>query len=290
MKRAALVIGMSLLVWSLTSLTRGQTKPSQLAVPATQPASAATTPTAVVATTPMKSTFRIYLLMGQSNMAGRGSPIPAEQSSDAHILSLDREGRWVIAKDPLHGRDGRTEPGVGPGMTFARAMLKADPNVTIGLVPCAVGGSPLKRWVKGGDLYAHAVARGRAAEEVGVLEGVLWHQGESDTNDEKRAATYEARLTQMLTDLRQDLRTPGLPIVVGQLGGFLSAEKYPHAQMVRDAINRVAATVPNVGYADSSGLVDKGDKLHFNAEAQREFGSRYAAAMQKLKPHAVQIP
>ncbi|WP_425511339.1 sialate O-acetylesterase [Pelagicoccus albus] len=35
-------------------------------------------------------------------------------------------------------------------------MQAAHPDTTIGVVPCAVGGSPLRRWVKGGDLYEEA--------------------------------------------------------------------------------------------------------------------------------------
>ncbi|MGN6627794.1 MAG: sialate O-acetylesterase [Tepidisphaeraceae bacterium] len=53
--------------------------------------------------------------------------------------------------------------------------------------------------------------------------------------------------------------------------------------MVRDAIKKVSTTVPNVGYADSTGLTDKGDHVHFNAESQKEFGARFAKAMQSLK-------
>lgn len=54
------------------------------------------------------------------------------------------------------------------------------PALKIGLVPTAVGGTALRRWIKGGDLYEQAVARARVAAQTGVIRGVLWHQGESD--------------------------------------------------------------------------------------------------------------
>src|SRR5439155_9170141 len=136
------------------------------------------------------------------------------------VLALNTDGKWIVARDPIHPKEGRIEPGMGPGIPFAIEMLKADPKVTIGLVPCAVGGTPLRRWVKGADLYEKAVSRAKLAAQAGVIKGVLWHQGESDTGNQKNAESYESRLTQMFKDLRQDLGLPDLPIVVGQLGDF----------------------------------------------------------------------
>lgn len=243
----------------------------------------ATSPLPAVVHPPAKEKFHIYLLMGQSNMAGRDTRQLALQKDNPHLLALNAGGQWAVARDPLHPRQGRIEPGAGPGIPFAAGMHEASPDITIGLVPCAVGGTSLKRWVKGADLYENAVKRARLAAPSGVIAGVLWHQGESDTTDQKSAETYEARLTKMLKDLRADLGAPDLPIVVGQLGGFLTKEKQPFAETVRAAIKHVPAVVPRVGYADSAGLGDKGDQLHFSADAQQEMGIRYAKAMQALR-------
>jgi len=232
---------------------------------------------------PPQESFHIYLLMGQSNMVGRGTNGIPEQKTNPRILMLDTNGQWLVAKDPLHPKIGRIEPGVGPGMFFANEMIKADSNGTIGLVPCAVGGTPLRRWVKGGDLYENAVKRAKLAAQSGILTGMLWHQGESDSDKKADADSYESRLSQMFKDFRADVGSPNLPIVVGQLGNFLETEKHPFVNTVRGAIQHIAETIPNVGYADSTGLNDKGDKLHFTADAQREFGTRYAQAMQKLQ-------
>jgi acetyl esterase/lipase len=50
------------------------------------------------------------------------------------------------------------------------------------------------------------------------------------------------------------------------------------------------AVVPRVGYADAAGLGDQGDKLHFNADAQKEFGVRYAKAMLGASVAPASIP
>lgn len=236
---------------------------------------------------PPKERFHVYLLLGQSNMAGRGALDAEATAENPRILALSPDGAWVPARDPLHVKIGRVEPGAGPGISFAKAMLNNEPDAVIGLVPCAVGGSPLKRWVKGGDLYAQAVARARVAEKKGVLKGVLWHQGETDSDQLPWAESYEARLAGMIQDLRTDLARPDLPFVVGQLGEFLPADKHPGVDIVRASIKAVAARVPRVGYADSAGLGHKGDNLHFDTPAARELGLRYARALHALTSPAM---
>ena len=235
------------------------------------------------ATPPAKENLHVYLLLGQSNMAGRDTRELAAQVDNPRVLTLDSEGRWKIARDPIHAKIGRADPGAGPGIPFALAMLDADPRISIGLVPCAVGGSPLRRWIKGGDLYEQALARARVAAGTGTLQGVLWHQGETDSDKPDTAETYETRLAQMFADLRHDLGRPDLPIVVGQLGEFVAKEKHPHVDTVRAALARIPAAVPRVGFADSAGLGHKGDALHFDASASRELGRRFASAMLALQ-------
>ncbi|MEY4487894.1 MAG: hypothetical protein RIQ79_402 [Verrucomicrobiota bacterium] len=247
---------------------------------------AAPAPTPATVTPPAGDRFHLYLLMGQSNMAGRDRRQLDQQTTDPRVLAMTPEGLWYVAKDPIHQKDGRIEPGAGPGIPFALGMLKADPEFTIGLVPCAVGGTSLNRWVKGADLYERALERARLASRSGTLAGMIWLQGESDSDKPPQAARYESDLAGMIASLRQDLGQPDLPVVVGQIGDFLSPEKYPSADLVRAAIRRVAATVPNVGYADSAGLGDQGDQLHYSAEAQSQLGARFAEAMRKLHPAA----
>lgn len=229
-----------------------------------------------------KARFHLYLLMGQSNMAGRGGLTPDKQKTSPRVLTLTQDGRWVVAKDPIHQKDGRTEPSVGPGISFALEMAKADPDVTIGLVPCAVGGTPLKRWVKGGDLYQRVLDRAKIASKSGVISGVLWHQGETDSDNKVFAERYGRSLAGMIRNLRKDLHEPQLPVVVGQLGTFLTARKHPHVSVVREAIKATAEADPFTGYADSAGLGHKGDQLHFSADAARELGERFASAMLAL--------
>ncbi len=223
-----------------------------------------------------KEKLHIYLLMGQSNMVGRDTSTIFSQTPEPRIGYIDGRSRWFVAVEPMHA--GGT--GVGPGISFAKEMLKNYPDGKIGLVPCAVGGSPLKNWMKGAVNYENTLKQAKAAMSAGVLGGVLWHQGENDSYKAEDADTYEARLVEMFKNLRTDLGSPDLPIVVGQMGEFF---KSPNGDTVKAAIEKIPNALPFVGFADSKGLQHKGDNLHFNAEAEEQLGKRYAEAMQKLK-------
>ena len=259
--------------------------PSVFLCTAALTAGAATNTAAPSVQLPMKVNLHLYLLMGQSNMAGRGKLGAEDTTPHPHVLVFTLSNKWEQAVEPItHDKPGML--GVGPGLAFGKAMAQSNPDMTIGLVPCAFGGTPLKRWERGGDLYSKAVHRARAAMRDGTLKGILWHQGESDSGASTNATTYGARLAKMISDIRADLDAPNLPFVVGQIGEFLygrGPEHSPYARVVNEALAKLPESVPVTGCAKSKGLKDKGDQLHFDAAAQRELGRRYADEMNRLQ-------
>ena len=100
--------------------------------------------------------------------------------------------------------------------------------------------------------------------QSGVIGGVLWHHGESDARTQAVASAYGARLTQMFEELRQDRGQSDLPIVVGQIGDFLSRATYPTSGTVAEALRRMPEALPPVSIAHSAGLAHNGDHVHFN--------------------------
>ncbi len=234
---------------------------------------------------PVKTKLQLYLLMGQSNMAGRGQLGPEDKTPHPRVLCFTLQNKWEPAVEPVtHDKPGML--GVGPGLAFGKAMAEHDPGVTIGLVPCAVGGTPLKRWQRGGDLYSNAVHRAQLAMREGTLKGIIWHQGESDSGAATNANTYSDRLAQMIQDIRADLGAPNLPFVVAQIGEFLYDRGPGHAaypRVVNAALAALPEKVPATACVLSKGLKDKGDVLHFDAASQRELGRRYAVEMIRLQ-------
>jgi hypothetical protein len=232
---------------------------------------------------PPKPQFHLYLLIGQSNMAGRGKMTDADRRPVYRLLKLDKADQWIPATHPLHF-DKPSIAGVGLGMSFALEMRKARADVVVGLIPCAVGGTRLNRWVREGDLYKEALRRTKIAMKDGTLRGVLWHQGEGDSGSEELADTYGERLAKMIADLRSDLNTPDLPFVAGRLGEFYIAKVGTDAvRTVDKALETIGDRVDHAACASAEGLKHKGDVVHFSADALREFGRRYAVEMKKLQ-------
>lgn len=242
---------------------------------------------AIAAKMPAKEKFDLYLLIGQSNMAGRGVMDPEHVVSRQRLLKFSQRNAWAPGTDPLH-TDKPAAAGVGLGTSFAREMADADKSksITVGVIPCAVGGTPLQRWEKGGDLYEAALVRAKLAMKDGTLKGILWHQGEADSGKEETAKSYQARLAKMIGDLRADLGAGEVPFVAGKLGEFLAPTSKDGAPsfwpLVNEQIAGLPKVVPNSAVVESTGLNHKGDVVHFDTPALREFGRRYAEAMRRL--------
>lgn len=236
---------------------------------------------------PPKEKFHLFLLVGQSNMAGRGVIAPEDQVANPRILMLNAAGAWVPAVDPLHF-DKPKAVGVGLGRSFALRVAERTPGVTIGLIPCAVGGSPIDSW-KPGEFYqatqSHpwddAIKRAQLALGAGELKGILWHQGESDSTREL-APAYEAKLHDLIARFRRTLRAPNVPFIAGQMGVFAESPWSDAKKQVDQAHRNLATKVPRAAFVRAEGLNHKGDKVHFDAASYREFGRRYAEAYLKL--------
>ena len=225
--------------------------------------------------------FHVYLLVGQSNMAGRGVPDAESKMIDPRILMLDSLNRWVPATDPVHF-DKPAIAGVGPAIAFANAMLAKNNKIKIGLIPSAWGGSPIKVWEPGAVYlekphpYDDAITRTQLAMKAGVLKGIIWHQGESD-NDSSGALLYIQKLSILINRFRTDLKRPGLPFVAGELGYFIKAGH------INKVIHQLPQQVPNTAVVSAKDLTHKGDQVHFDTWSARELGKRYAVAMQQLE-------
>lgn len=242
-----------------------------------------------------KNGFHLYLLAGQSNMAGRGYPEAIDTMGNIRVLRLNKEGEWEIAKDPLHFD--KPAAGVGPGLQFGKIMANADNSVVIGLIPSAVGGSGIAYWKKGAfypatqtNPYDDAIARTKKAMQSGTLKGILWHQGEADSDQEK-SSSYEDNLKSLINAFRADLAAPNVPFVAGELPDFQIYKEDTtgkktvniYAIQVNNAIAHLKKTVKNYGFVSAKNTKHRGDHLHFDATSARIMGERYAKQMLKFR-------
>ncbi|KAJ3706197.1 hypothetical protein LUZ61_009902 [Rhynchospora tenuis] len=228
----------------------------------------------------------VFILAGQSNMAGRG-PLSSDTDPSPHlsVLRLNRWLHWETAREPMHyDIDVNKTCGVGPGLVFAKSVLQkvhsSYGEVVIGLVPCAVGGTKIEKWTKGFGLYDSAVKRAKAAVEAkrggGRIEALLWYQGETDTINFDDAEVYAEKMETLIRNFRADLGLPHLPVI--QVA--LASGEGNYTGKVRAAQKGIQ--LHNVRTVDAYGLPLLNDNLHLNTEAQIRLGHMLAQSYLSL--------
>lgn len=221
----------------------------------------------------------LFLFIGQSNMAGRGYITDNYKDNIKNTYLLTPNGDMEPARNPLNKystiRKRLDLQGVGPAYSFAKAMTDKTGR-PLGLVVNARGGSSINSWMKGAkdNYYDEALSRIRQAMKFGTLKAIIWHQGESDSND---PSTYMLKLQELIANLRKDLNDTKLPFIVGELAEWRMSG-------TSEAFNKMLRTVPKhipYSYCVSSKelvpLINESDP-HFSADSQIILGRRYAEA------------
>jgi hypothetical protein len=224
-----------------------------------------------------KDSLLVYIMAGQSNMAGRGLIEPQDTVTDLRILTIDSAGELVIAKEPLHFYHPGFS-GLDCGVSFAKDLLSyAPPGSKICLVPCAMSSTSVQEWLgdssHGVKLYTNMITRAQIAMQRGVLRGVLWHQGESNAEDSARAANYDDDLGAFIQKIRKDVHVYGLPFFAATLADFCAR---PFKDQINAEIRSASDKLTGLYVISTADLSCRPDNVHFDAAGQREMGRRFA--------------
>ncbi len=255
---------------------------NKIITPAT-PMSATPTPTAKqTPTSTAVAKFHCYLLLGQSNMAGYANAQASDKVEDPRVLVLGYDNnsalgrvtdQWDVACPPLHPA---WLDAVGPGDWFGKSMIQKVPaGDTIGLIPCAISGEKIETFMKnGGTKYSWIINRAKLAQQKGgVIEGIIFHQGESNSGD----TSWPGKVKTLVEDLRKDLNLGNVPFLAGEL--LYSGPCAGHNTLV----NQLPSLITNCHVVSAQGLVqDPSDttyRLHFSHDSTVELGKRYAEKM-----------
>lgn len=197
---------------------------------------------------------KVYLLAGQSNMDGRGDGTMLSDDDHARLvkvqdrvmlayngepvrpLGLTTPQPWVAKKFDL-------EKTFGPELFFGIEMAEALPTSEILLIKRSLGGTSLygswnPNWsLDKADLMGEAdrpmlysellksIDLALTSLEPGTFDfaGVLWVQGETDSNVKKfgplPAESYGENLASLIAAIRRDVGAPDLPFHILQVGG-----------------------------------------------------------------------
>lgn len=238
----------------------------------------------VVTSIPKKENVSVYILAGQSNMAGRGFVEAKDTIPYEKLLSINKKGELILAKEPLHFYE-PTLTGLDCGVSFGQAMLEENDSDIILLLPTAVGGSAIQQWIDNSEyrdvsLLSNFKEKVSLGKKYGTIKGILWHQGESDSSDEENIKAYPKQLSLLFKEFRSIVGNDELPIILGELGSY--SKNNTAWQQINDAIRKRAIQDPNASYITTQDLRHKGDSVHFDSNGQREMGKRYALKLIEL--------
>ena len=253
----------------------------------------------------------LVLLVGQSNMAGRGYAGPDDLTVIPRLMMIRPDFKWQPAVEPIT-KDRKfigtfqasgekivgSDPfetvlpqgdqkvcGVGLGRTFGRLLAEANPDKIVGLIPAAVGGTSIAAWMPGGvddwdpenHPYDVAIQKAREAQKSGRIVAVLWHQGETDAN--RQTPQYKEKLRSVIRNFRRDLNLcEDIPFIAGDLASFYKEPINAHIGIVDDALKEMAETEPGVVLVTTKDMTHRGDNLHFDTESLHALGKRYYEA------------
>lgn len=173
---------------------------------------------------------------------------------------------------------------------FAMQLRAKHPNVPIGIIQTAWGGTPIRRHVQGGDIYANHIAPLKGFH----VAGVLWYQGCDDANNYGTALQYESQMTTLINQYRNVFGRKNLPFLYVQLARWTN---YQYTQNVREAQR---TTLGNANLQDRSNVAmtvsldtDKGTSALIHPLGKDILGARMAAqylAMENGTKNAVSVP
>ena len=254
--------------------------------------------------------FYIYICFGQSNMEGNaqweaqdvGNVDPRFQMLATCDFDNPKrtKGNWYTAECPIVSPQGK----LGPTDYFGRTMVKELPDKKIGVIAVAMGGSPIEmfdkdlyeqkmkdnpnewwatlaNWYYGGNPYGRIIEMAKKAQEVGVIKGILLHQGCSNCGDPNWPGMVKKIYKDMLHDL--GLKASDVHIFVGEteyenMGGGCSWHN--------TVVAKIPEVIPTGHVVSAEGIPGNGqDAWHFSAAGYRTFGKRYAEKVLDVMNH-----
>lgn len=218
----------------------------------------------------------LILVTGQSNALGANTTYDYRiDVPDERVLAYTSDG-WQMAD--LHqvwdqGWFPRTQPGTEPSnnfsLHFGKQVVALAPDRVLGFLLISAPGQPIAYWH--GDRAFFNTIRNKVSNAINELpgkaqvDGILWHQGESDGRDDD---AYGQALYELIENFRSESWFGfNKPFICGETA------RLP----VNNQLNKLNSdTDPWTACIAAEGLPTRDDNAHFNAESLRLIGQRYA--------------
>lgn len=246
--------------------------------------------------------FYIFLAFGQSNMEGAG-PIEDmdRQGVDERFQMMAAvdfpveqrtKGQWYTGYPPLC----RSYTRLCPGDYFGRFLSENLPkNIKIGIINVAVAGCSIdlfmeekaeeylrnaEQWLKdiakqyNNNPFRYLVDRAKEAQRVGVIKGIIFHQGETNNGQQDWPMKVQTIYKRLITEL-------GIAEVPFLAGETVTEEFNGCCSLHNNIIKTLPNYIRNAHVISAQGLQPQPDRTHFSSASYRTFGRRYGLEMLK---------
>ncbi len=258
-----------------------------------------------------KGPVKVFLLVGQSNMEGKGSvkflkdlaTAAATKAKYGHLV--DKDGNWVTRDDVwiwYMGKKGGLSVGYasrerfGVELQFGHVVGSALDNQVL-LLKVAWGGRSLTKNFRppssGGEVGDSYTAMLKHIREVlddlkaqfpdydgkgYEIAGFVWFQGWNDRINQKANDEYEKNLANFIRDVRKELKVKDMPFIIGETGQGGVNEKHPRAVSLmrhQAAVAKLDEFKGNVGFVETKCFFENDPKCdggyHFFGNPQNFF-------------------
>lgn len=243
----------------------------------------------VLGTVPASAATKVFLLAGQSNMAGHETGLPTatynEVQTGVKYWNASSNG-WT----DLAPGFGCTTNDIGPEVGFGYALHNTIfPDDDIYLIKYGQDSTSLAgQWNPNGSGSAYNTFKSRVtaamaslAGQSPTIAGMIWMQGESDAANSSFAAAYKTNLINLITTVRDkskfgDFADPNMPFVIGRITD-LSIYGFPGVADVRKAQETVPGQVGSASWINTDNLdMNPNAPGHYSAKGQIDLGMRFA--------------
>ncbi len=260
-----------------------------------------------------KGEINVWLIGGQSNAAGYGQGLSAEQALDSrytngfdNVLYYGYSERWQTGFTPVKAGFGYTSSTSGAELGIAEilgntgemnAVIKYAQGATA-LYPVTTGDAAINygTWTspsyiskysvstdgnKTGLLYVNFINTVKSAiaelERMGytpVIKGMWWMQGEEETYN-GGASSYAEMLTLLSGDIRTDLGAANMPFIVGKV--YTPSDAYADLSAVQEQQTAFASSDTYADIVDPTAYANfaQHDNWHFDAATQGYLGRSF---------------
>lgn len=268
----------------------------------------------------------VIVMSGQSNMQGTGK---IADLSETWLQPLDNvfywNGKEFVVLEPGKTKTSGQPTDLGPEIGLAHALAKFEPNKKHYIVKFFRSGQPLhhgwnrNRWegdpISPGRINFYP---GEAADDPNIgkhysdmmtvvnqafeslrdeghqpkLRAIVWMQGEQDSKHEQSATEYAKSIKRFKSRIEEDLESPSVPFVMGQVLPFEPAlPRFTHRDQLRkkqleaDMRSESQEAVAGCWTVPTDGMRVQKDTVHYDALGQTLMGTAFALGMYQAEEY-----